>query len=323
MIEDILRSALFDHASGVHDHDVVRHLGDYAQVVSDEHDGGIDAVLQLPQQIQNLCLDGDIQRSGGLVSDDDLGIAGQSHGDDHALPHAAGEFMGIHHVDTLGVGNTDHLQQLNGALLDLLIALPFSVMESDDLVDLLPDPEDRVQGSHRLLEDHGDGVSAQMLENFVRGFGHVIGFVPEVQTDCTVDYLTLRTLEQLHQREAGDGLAAAGLAHDADRFPDGNIKAHTVDSFDRACIRKEIGVEIVELHRVVQVAHGGDVFRFGNIPAFALFFIGVGNAPVFTGNSAGFSCGEIAVVFLVCHSRSLLNASSSGRRRHADRLRRG
>src|SRR3546814_14854498 len=48
-----------------------------------------DFPLQRPNQIQNLRLDGDVQRGGGLVHDHQRRTAAQCYGDDHALPHAA------------------------------------------------------------------------------------------------------------------------------------------------------------------------------------------------------------------------------------------
>src|SRR5699024_10631117 len=69
--EDLLGGALLHHTAGIHDHHVVGHLGDDAQVVGDEHDGGVDLVLQMPQQVQHLGLDGHIQGGGGLVGDDE------------------------------------------------------------------------------------------------------------------------------------------------------------------------------------------------------------------------------------------------------------
>ena len=46
-------------------------------------------------QLQNLGLDGDVQRGGRLVGDEDVGLAGQRHGDHDALAHTAGELVGI------------------------------------------------------------------------------------------------------------------------------------------------------------------------------------------------------------------------------------
>ena len=52
-------------------------------------------VAQAAQQIQDLRLDGHVEGRGGLVGDDELRIARQRHGDEHALALAAGQFVGV------------------------------------------------------------------------------------------------------------------------------------------------------------------------------------------------------------------------------------
>ena len=49
--------------------------------------------LQLAEQVEDLRLDGDVERRGRLVGDQELGIAGERHGDHDALAHAAGELV--------------------------------------------------------------------------------------------------------------------------------------------------------------------------------------------------------------------------------------
>ena len=56
MGEDLLRRALLDDAAGVHDDHIVRHFGDDAEVVRDEHDRGIDLILQIAQKVEDLRL---------------------------------------------------------------------------------------------------------------------------------------------------------------------------------------------------------------------------------------------------------------------------
>ncbi len=51
--------------------------------------------LQFAHQVEDLRLDGDVQRRGRFIGDQHLRIAGQRHGDHHALPHAAGQLVRI------------------------------------------------------------------------------------------------------------------------------------------------------------------------------------------------------------------------------------
>ena len=259
MIEDILCCSLLHDSACVHDHDIVRHLRDHAKVVGDQHDGGVDAVLQVPQKIQDLCLDRNVQRRRGLICDDDPGAARKGHGDHDSLPHAAGQLMGIHAVYALAVCDPDHLQSLDRALLDLFFCLPLSVMKGDDLIHLISDPEDRIQGGHGLLEDHGDHIAADRLHLLLRDLGDLICFISEIQPDLSGYDLALRSLDQLHQGQARHGLAAAGLADHADRLADRDVEGHPVHTVDRPAVGEEEGMQIVELHCIARIVHGGQV----------------------------------------------------------------
>ena len=228
--------------------------------------------------------------------------------------------MGEHFVDALAVGDAHHLQQLDGAGLDIAFGFSDAVVQLDDLVHLVADAEHRVQGGHGLLEDHGHRVAADVLHLFVGHFGDVIGFVAHVQADGAFHHLALGPLQKLHQRQAGDRLAAAGLAHDAHRLADGHIEGDAIHGLDGAGIGEEIGVQVVKLHRVVGVAHLGEVFGFGHVFALALLFVLVGDPAVLAGDPAGFFRRKIAFLFSLSHvGSSFLSASSWGRRRRADR----
>ena len=61
----------------------------------------LNSLLQVAHQVEDLRLDGHVERGGGLVGDQQLGVAGQRHRDHRALPHAAGELVRVV-VDPLG-----------------------------------------------------------------------------------------------------------------------------------------------------------------------------------------------------------------------------
>ena len=86
---------VLDDAAGIHHGDAVAQLRDNAQVVGDEDDGGAMIAPHLPQKMQDLSLDRDIERRGGLVGNQHLGLADQRHGNGHALLHAPAHLKGI------------------------------------------------------------------------------------------------------------------------------------------------------------------------------------------------------------------------------------
>ena len=100
-LEQRLDRRPLDDLPGIHHGDLVAHFRDDAEVVGDEHDGGADLVFQLPKEVEDLRLDGDVERSGRLVGDQQLRSARERNRNHRALPHATGEVMGII-VETLG-----------------------------------------------------------------------------------------------------------------------------------------------------------------------------------------------------------------------------
>ena len=64
--------------------------------------------------------------------------------------------------------------------------------------------------------------------------------------------------DQAQQRQGGHGLAAAGFADDAQRFPFAQGKADAVNRFGRAPAVKEIGTQVAHLkHRVAKPVSDG------------------------------------------------------------------
>ncbi len=96
-----------DHAPGIHHGDLVGHFGDHAEVVGDQDDRHAGLLLQVAQQVEDLRLHGDVERRGRLVGDQQVGLAGQRHGDHHALAHAAGHLVRVF-VEAAGGGRDAH-----------------------------------------------------------------------------------------------------------------------------------------------------------------------------------------------------------------------
>ena len=63
--------------------------------MGDQHHGGSGFTLELIHQIENFGLDGDVERGGGFVRDQEGWIARHGTGDHHPLAHTAGQFMRI------------------------------------------------------------------------------------------------------------------------------------------------------------------------------------------------------------------------------------
>ena len=73
VVEDVVDRPLLDDAPEVHDHDLVGHLGDHAEVVGDEHDRHVVLVLEIAHQVEDLRLGRHVERRGRLVGDQQRG----------------------------------------------------------------------------------------------------------------------------------------------------------------------------------------------------------------------------------------------------------
>lgn len=92
---DMLERAVFHDLTCVDDRDLIADLGDNAQIMRDHDHGGIIFFLQILHEFEYLRLNGHIQRGSRLISNQQLGIAGQRHRNDHALLHAAGKLVRV------------------------------------------------------------------------------------------------------------------------------------------------------------------------------------------------------------------------------------
>ncbi len=180
-VEDVLRGAVLDRAAGVHHLDVVGQLGDHAEVVGDDDDGGVELTLQVPDQVQDLRLHGHVEGGGRLVRDQQVGVAGQRHRDHRALPHTAGELVRVGVHPLVRLRDADPVEHLDRVLArDLLAHLVVHPVGLDDLV---PDGVERVHRRQRVLEDHRHPLAAERADLLRRRRDQVLA----VEEDLTAD----------------------------------------------------------------------------------------------------------------------------------------
>ena len=95
VFEDFVARSDFHDAPEVHHGDVIGDVPDYGEVVSDKEVGEAEFLLEIFEEVQNLRLDGDIERGDGFVGDDDLGVDGECTRDADTLSLATAEFVGV------------------------------------------------------------------------------------------------------------------------------------------------------------------------------------------------------------------------------------
>ncbi len=119
--------------------------------------------MEVLDEPHDLRLDGDVERRGRLVGDQDVGFAQQRHGDHHALAHAAGKLVRIGGELRRRVGNADPFQHGNRARLER-VAAKVGVTVALRVDELRAQCENRIERSHRILEDHRDTRAAQLAQ---------------------------------------------------------------------------------------------------------------------------------------------------------------
>ena len=83
------------------------------------------------------------------------------------------------------------------------------------------------------------------------------------EDDLARDDLARRLGDQAHERQGGHALAAAALAHDAERLFLVQIERDIVDRFDHPVLGEKLGLEVFDLeqwswHSVMIVLSGAD-----------------------------------------------------------------
>ena len=94
-MEDAFRFTGLNDFPLIHHDDAVREVADHAEVVGDENHGQVEVLAKAFEEIEDLGLDGDIERGDRLIGDDELGLRGEGAGDGDTLALAAGEFVGV------------------------------------------------------------------------------------------------------------------------------------------------------------------------------------------------------------------------------------
>jgi hypothetical protein len=98
---------------GVHDCHSVGHLRNDTEIVGDEEHAQPELRFEGFEQLEYLGLHGHVESRGRLVGDEELGIAAQGDGHDHALGHPTGELVGVVGKPLIGPCDSDAIEQID------------------------------------------------------------------------------------------------------------------------------------------------------------------------------------------------------------------
>ena len=217
--QDIGDRTFLDDTSGVHDGDAIGNLRDDAEIMGDEEKRKIELAPQFLQQFEDLLLNGDVERGGGLVGDEHAGIGGESHGDHDALAQAAGKLMRELVGAARGIGNSGEFERTQEPRVEVGIA-EARLVHANRFSDLRANAHDRVERGHRLLKDHGDFASAHGAYLSGRGGDKILrgGLRLGMQLEQGFAFDASTGWREAHQGERQNCFARAGFADDAERF---------------------------------------------------------------------------------------------------------
>ena len=93
--EDFITISQLHQTPQIHDGHPVGDVANYADIMTDEQAGQIELVAQLHENVEDLRLNGNVQRSDGFVAYQYAGRHGQSPGYTYALTLASGKLVRI------------------------------------------------------------------------------------------------------------------------------------------------------------------------------------------------------------------------------------
>ena len=219
-LEQGARGGQLDDLPGIHHGHAVGDVAHDAEVVRDEQDAHAQALLELAEQLEDLRLDGHVQRGGRLVGHEELRFAGQRHRNHDALLHAAGHLVRVVADARFGRGDADEFQQAD----DLVVGGELRAMELQRFLDLVADAEDGVERGTGFLEDVADHAAADGAQFALVHLQHVAA----VEENLAADVARGRRGHEARDGESGNALAAAALADEAERLAFRDGEGHAV-----------------------------------------------------------------------------------------------
>ena len=218
----------FDHPAGVHHQNSVAKGRDQTQVVRDEDQAHAALAHQPIQNGQHLQLHRDIQRRGGLIGNQQLGVGDQHHGDHGALAHAARHLMRVEPVDPYRIVNLHRLKRSQSAPARLGTADP--AVGTQCLDNLLADGHDRVERKLGILQHHGNTTATQRAPLLRRAMHQI----------CALKSQALGRHPPFRRSQTKDGppglrLARTRLAHNAQALAP-QLETNAAHRFGKAAV---------------------------------------------------------------------------------------
>ena len=211
--------------------------------VMGDHDDGVSLGVEVVEDLHDFAAGGGVEVAGGLVGEEDVGLADEGAGDGDALELAAGELLGVVSEPS---AESEALGVVAGE------PSPFGLGDAavdeweGDVVDDVEVVEE-VEG----LEDEADVFVAEEGESAVAAVGHALAVDFHDAAGGDVE-----ESEQVHE----GGLAGAGAADDHDEFAGMDVEVDAVERGDGGVAHLVVAFESRDVDdgvaAVVRVGHG-------------------------------------------------------------------
>ena len=162
-------------------------------------------------EFQNLRLNRNVEGRGRLVGNQNIGFAGQSHGDHNSLTHAAGELKGVllhAFLRLIDVDETQHFDRTGFGLGAVAVGV-----QHDCFRKLMANRVGGIQRGHGVLKNDRNLIAANIFHDFFAGADQ-LGTVP---LHRTFDDFACGC-EDLHNRISRNRLAGTGFADNSQHF---------------------------------------------------------------------------------------------------------
>ena len=221
--EELGNRRFFHDFAGIEHDNALAELGHHAQIVRDIQHARAPPGYQFAQQVQNHRFGSHIQACGGLVQDEQIGVAHQRHGDGDSLLHAAAELVRIALCHLRWIDQVDIVECVQDTPVCLRAADAFCRLHR--LAHLRADAHGRVERRAGILWHQLDVPRPQLPQARRVHRQHVLAQEAQVAAiDASVG------AQIMHQSQRRRRFSAAALADNADDLPRVQLQVETAQS---------------------------------------------------------------------------------------------
>lgn len=208
VVYDLACRTDFYHFALTHNGYTIRDVINHREVMAHEHVSEAEFILQVFKEVQDLRLNGHVERGGWFITDQELRVQGQCSGDANALSLTTGEGMRV-------------AAQVSGRQADQIYQFPNAGCLTEAIAHAVDD--------QRLLQDFVEGASwvegrERILKDDLRAFAVLEEFflikplnVTRTLFRCVGDFAACEWKRTQHSQRCSC-FSGAGLSHDAKAF---------------------------------------------------------------------------------------------------------